>query len=97
VATAELARMAGEQEVALRALVTTEPVVPSISGTTDLRAALQLLASLPCRCRHRPAGEVPLPANTTAELLAVTKEALSNLRHAPGASACFPRCAQTSC
>ena len=39
------ARMAGEQEVALRALVTTEPVVPSISGTTDLRAALQSLAT----------------------------------------------------
>jgi hypothetical protein len=37
--------MAGEQEVALRALVTTEPVVPSISGTTDPRAALQLLAT----------------------------------------------------
>jgi hypothetical protein len=27
------------------ALVTTEPVVPSISGTTNLRAALQLLAT----------------------------------------------------
>jgi hypothetical protein len=45
VATAELARMAGEQEVALRALVTTEPVAQSIGGTTDLRAALQLLAT----------------------------------------------------
>jgi signal transduction histidine kinase len=84
---AELARMAGEQEIALRALVTTEPVVPSISGTTDLRAALQLLAA-PGVQVSAPAGEVALPANTTAELLALTKEALSNVeKHAPGASA----------
>jgi signal transduction histidine kinase len=84
---AELARMAGEQEIALRALVTTEPVVPSISGTTDLRAALQLLAT-PTVQVSAPAGEVPLLVNTTAELLAVIKEALSNVKkHAPGASA----------
>jgi signal transduction histidine kinase len=84
---AELARMAGEQEIALRALVSIEPVVPSISGTTDLRAALQLLAT-PTVQVSAPAGEVPLLVNTTAELLAVIKEALSNVaKHAPGASA----------
>jgi signal transduction histidine kinase len=85
---AELASMAGEQEVALRALVTTEPVVvTSTSGTTDLRAVLQLLTT-PTVQVSAPASEVPLPANTTAELLAVIKEALSNVeKHAPGASA----------
>jgi signal transduction histidine kinase len=84
---AELARMAGEQEIALRTLVTTEPVVPSIGGTTDLRAALQLLATPDVQV-SAPAGAVTLPANTTAELLALTKEALSNVeKHAPGANA----------
>jgi len=84
---AELACLAGEQEIALRTLVTTEPVTPSIGGTTDLRAALQLLAT-PGVQVSGPAGEVALPANTTSELLALTKEALSNVeKHAPGASA----------
>ena len=84
---AELAKMAGEQEIALRALVTTEPIVPSISGTTDLRAALQLLAT-PSVNVSAPAGEVALPAHTTSELLALTREALTNVeKHAPGASA----------
>ncbi|MFD8491980.1 MacS family sensor histidine kinase [Amycolatopsis sp. NPDC059657] len=84
---AELAKLAGEQEVALRALVTTEPVGPDEDGTTDLRAALQLLATPDIQI-STPAGTVPLPAHTTAELVAVTREALSNVeKHAPGAKA----------
>lgn len=84
---ADLARMAGEQETALRTLVTTEPVKPSSDGTTDLRAALQLLAT-PVVQVSAPAGEVALPRHITAELVAVTREALANVeKHAPGAQA----------
>ncbi|MEC3974664.1 MacS family sensor histidine kinase [Amycolatopsis sp. H20-H5] len=83
---AELAKMAGEQEVALRALVTTEPVKPSASGTTDLRAALQLLAT-PSVQVSAPAGEVELPVHVTAELVAVTREALANVEKHAGEDA----------
>lgn len=83
---AELAELAGEQEIALRALVTTEPAV-SNAGTADLRSALQLLGSSKVQIAT-PAGDVPLPAATTAELVAVVREALSNVdKHAPGAKA----------
>jgi signal transduction histidine kinase len=82
---ADLARLAGEQEIALRVLVTTGPSTPSTGGTTDFRAALQLLAT-PMVQVSAPADAVSLPAHTTAELVAVVKEALSNVeKHAPGA------------
>ncbi|HKN52475.1 MAG TPA: DUF5931 domain-containing protein [Amycolatopsis sp.] len=83
---AELARLAGEQEIALRALVTTEPVKPSAEGTTDLRAALQLLATSSVQV-SAPAGEVELPSHVTEELLAVTREALSNVEKHAGPDA----------
>jgi len=83
---AELAKLAGEQEIALRALVTTEPVRPSGTGTTDLRAALQLLAT-PSVQVSAPAGEVELPSHVTAELLAVTREALANVEKHAGPDA----------
>jgi signal transduction histidine kinase len=83
---AELAELAGEQEIALRALVTTEPTSTS-AGETDLRGALQLLASSKVQIAG-PAGDVLLPAHLTAELVAVVREALSNVdKHAPGARA----------
>ena len=81
---AELAELAGEQEIALRALVTTEPTGTS-DGEADLRAALQLLGSSKVQVAT-PAGDVPLPAHVTGELIAVVREALSNVdKHAPGA------------
>ncbi|GAA4550671.1 MacS family sensor histidine kinase [Amycolatopsis samaneae] len=83
---ADLARLAGEQEIALRALVTTEPVKPSGRGTTDLRAALQLLAT-PSVQVSAPAGEVELPAHVTEELVAVAREALSNVEKHAGPDA----------
>jgi signal transduction histidine kinase len=82
---AELAELAGEQEIALRALVTTEPTGAS-TGETDLRAALQLLAAPKVQVAA-PAGEVKLPAHTTAELVAVVREALSNVDKHAGHSA----------
>ncbi|HJQ45857.1 MAG TPA: ATP-binding protein [Amycolatopsis sp.] len=81
---AELAELAGEQEIALRALVTTEPT-GTRGGEADLRAAVQLLASSKVQVAA-PAGEVILPAQVTDELVAVAREALSNVgKHAPGA------------
>jgi signal transduction histidine kinase len=85
---AELARLAGEQEIALRALVTTEPITSNDSGTTSLRTALQLLATSSVQV-STPADDVELPAHVTDELVAVTREALANVdKHAgPGARA----------
>jgi signal transduction histidine kinase len=83
---AELAKLAGEQEIALRSLVTTEPVRPNDSGTTSLRAALQLLATSSVQV-STPADDVELPAHVTDELVAVTREALSNVEKHAGAGA----------
>jgi signal transduction histidine kinase len=83
---AELARLAGEQEIALRSLVTTEPVRPNDSGRTSLRAALQLLATSSVQV-SAPADDVELPAHVTGELLAVTREALSNVEKHAGPDA----------
>jgi len=79
---AELARLAGEQEIALRALVSTAPPDSAASGDVDLGSALQLLATTRVDVSI-PATPVPLPAGDVEELVAVTREALSNAeRHA---------------
>lgn len=79
---AELARLAGEQEVALRALVSTAPPDSAATGEVDLGSALQLLASTRVDVSV-PATPVPLPASDVEELVAVTREALCNTeRHA---------------
>ncbi len=83
---AELARLAGEQEIALRSLVTTEPVKPNESGRTSLRAALQLLAT-PSVQVSAPADDVELPSHVTGELVAVTREALANVEKHAGRDA----------
>lgn len=79
---AELAELAGEQEVALRSLVAAAPAESTVDGDADLRPALQLLAT-PRVQVATPATQVMLPATTVAELTAVVREALSNVeRHA---------------
>lgn len=83
---AELATLAGEQEIALRALVSTEPVVTDSSGTADLRAALQLMATSRVQV-SAPAGEVRLSAPIVDELTAVTREVLSNVAQHAGPQA----------
>ncbi|QFU94732.1 MacS family sensor histidine kinase [Amycolatopsis sp. YIM 10] len=83
---AELAELAGEQEIALRALVTTEPTRPT-DETADLRAALQLLGTSTVHISG-PAGPVSLPAHVTTELADAVREALANVaKHAEGAQA----------
>jgi signal transduction histidine kinase len=78
----ELARLAGEQEVALRALVAAPPAEPDAHGEIDLRSVLEPLAaervSVSC-----PAHAVMLVAPVGRELAAAVREALVNIdRHA---------------
>ncbi len=85
---AELGRLAGDQETALRALVGTGPR-PAPSGQGDLAAALRGYAG-PTVTIAAPAGPVLLlPAATVAELTAAVGSALDNVAvHAgPGARA----------
>ncbi|MGH3784212.1 MAG: sensor histidine kinase, partial [Pseudonocardiaceae bacterium] len=71
----ELARLAGEQEIALRCLFSATP--PGATGEQDLAGALRLLASSRVEVSV-PATAVPLPAADVDELVAVTREALAN-------------------
>lgn len=71
----ELARLAGEQEIALRCLFSAIP--PDATGEQDLAAALQSLAS-PRVEVSVPGPAVPLPAGDVEELTAVVREAVAN-------------------
>ncbi|MDQ4104187.1 MAG: DUF5931 domain-containing protein [Actinomycetota bacterium] len=72
---AELARLAGEQEIALRSLFSAAP--SGATGEQDLAGALQLLAG-PRVEVSVPAAAVPLPTGDVEELVAVVREALAN-------------------
>jgi signal transduction histidine kinase len=75
----ELARLAGEQEIALRSLFSTTP--RGAAGEQDLAGALQLLASSRVEVSV-PATAVLLPAAEVEELVALASEALANtVRH----------------
>jgi signal transduction histidine kinase len=79
---AELATLAGEQEIALRSLVATAPPESTANGEADLCPHLQLLAR-PRVEVSVPATPVMLPASTTTELASLVSEALTNVdRHA---------------
>ncbi|WP_344126667.1 MacS family sensor histidine kinase [Saccharopolyspora halophila] len=83
---AELAELAGEQEIALRSLIATTPE-SSDSGETDLAARLEVLRTARVHVSV-PGHPVRLPEPRTADLFAVTREALANVdKHAPGAQA----------
>jgi signal transduction histidine kinase len=86
-AAAELGRLAGEQEAALRTLVANEAGAgPVASGETDLRALLSPadpgLVSL-----VTPAGPVLLPEPAATELAAAAQAALDNVRRHAGEAA----------
>lgn len=83
---AELAELAGEQEVALRSLVAAAPTESTVDGDADLRPAMQLLATSRFQV-STPATQVMLPAATAFELTAVVREALSNVDKHAGAQA----------
>lgn len=77
----ELASLAGEQEIALRALLTTGPAPVDAHGRRDLAAALRMLGSGPVSI-STPAHAVWLPAQVVDELVAVVGTALANVaRH----------------
>lgn len=79
---AELAELAGEQEIALRALVATAPTESNEDGELDLGGKLQVLATGKVQISV-PATPVLLPAALATELFAVVREALENVsRHA---------------
>lgn len=86
---AELAKLAGDQEIALRALIATSPTGsrgPDTADTADLRAQLQVLATTSVAVAS-PADEVLLPSEVVTEVVAAVREALSNVQRHAGAGA----------
>lgn len=95
---AELGRLAGEQEAALRSLIGSRPRVPEAGASSgaaaaggaevDLRSLLTGHAS-PSVTVSTPATEVPLPAHAAREVEAAVAAALDNVRRhcGPGARA----------
>lgn len=82
---AELARLAGEQEIALRALMAAPPRVMD-NGDVDFVAQLQSVRTSKVEVSV-PAEGVVLPESMASELLAVVREALANVAKHAGAQA----------
>jgi signal transduction histidine kinase len=81
----ELAALAGEQEVALRSLLTGGG--PSaVGGAEDLRGALQAMTTTTVEV-VTPAQPVALPAATVREVVAAVRAALDNVRQHAGPDA----------
>ncbi len=79
---AELAELAGRQEVALRALVAAAPLESTEDGEADLRGRLQVLATDRVQVSV-PATPVLVAESAAAELAYLVREALENVdRHA---------------
>lgn len=80
--SAELGRLAGEQEIALRSLVASGPAEHGEDGEVDLHALLRPLGSSRFHI-SAPASPTMLPRDTATELTAAVREALLNVeRHA---------------
>jgi signal transduction histidine kinase len=84
-AAAELGRLAGEQEVALRALVHGLDQPAPASGDVDLAAELSRLAT--ATVSVVVPGAAPLAAGRADELVAAVGACLSNVRHHVGRDA----------
>jgi signal transduction histidine kinase len=82
----ELGRLAGEQEFALRTLLTTGPAPVDMYGRRDLAAALRMLGTSRISV-STPAQAVELPARTVDELVGVVGAALSNVAQHVGPNA----------
>ncbi|MHA6617077.1 MacS family sensor histidine kinase [Pseudonocardia sp. DLS-67] len=85
-AAGELGTLAGEQEVALRTLLTSGSAAVDERGHRDLAAALRVLASSRVTV-SAPAHPVELPAHAVDELVAVVSTALANVALHVGAEA----------
>ncbi len=82
--SAELGRLAGEQEAALRSLIRRQDAVtaPAATGAADLVAALGRLESVRRVSVAAPGEPVRLPAPMVGELVAVVEACLDNVaRH----------------
>jgi signal transduction histidine kinase len=80
---ADLGRLAGEQEAALRALVGPGPATPVPAGMVDLTAELGRFAA-PLVALSAPATGVWLPARTAHEFSSAVAAAVENVRrHCP--------------
>ncbi|MBB2894130.1 MacS family sensor histidine kinase [Flexivirga oryzae] len=80
---AELGRLAGQQEQALRTLISEQAPVPGIDESTDLRSQLQ--AALPTDANFSaPADAVQLPSPVVTELVAVVRTILDNVEQHAG-------------
>jgi signal transduction histidine kinase len=82
---AELAKLAGEQEIALRALVSSAPVATE-DGMADLGARLKVLETERVSV-SAPATPVLVGAHVATELTAAVREALVNVERHAGAGA----------
>ena len=79
---ADLARLAGEQEIALRTLVSTAPAETSSDGTADLVPRLMVLTTERVQV-SAPSTPVPMPDAAGREVVAIVAEALANVtKHA---------------
>jgi signal transduction histidine kinase len=85
-AAAELGALAGEQEIALRTLLTSGDARVDAEGRRDLAATLRARASGRVTV-SAPAHPVELPAGVVAELDAVVHAALTNVERHVGADA----------
>lgn len=83
---ADLAALAADQEVALRALVASGAAPGDHPSESDLNRAVRALET-PKVHVSTTAGEIPLPGDVVDELLAVVREALSNVDRHAGESA----------
>lgn len=83
---AELARLAHEQEIALRSLISATPPGTANHAEEDLASGLRALAGSRVEVAV-PGTEVLLPARDVEELLAVTREALANTARHSGPDA----------
>jgi len=81
---AKLARLAGDQEAALRAIVTAPPASPD--GEADLTSLLHRYSSSRVSVAA-PAGPVPLPVPVATEVAAAVGAALDNVRAHAGPAA----------
>ncbi|MEV6231955.1 DUF5931 domain-containing protein [Saccharopolyspora shandongensis] len=82
----ELAKLAGEQEIALRALVATTPQETAEDGEVDLAARLQVLRTGRINVSV-PGNSVRLPEPLSSDLFAAVREALANVEKHAGADA----------
>jgi signal transduction histidine kinase len=85
-AAAEIGRLAGEQEAALRALITADGHLALPAGELDLSAQLMPLTSAVVSV-ITPAEPVLLPERTAREMTAAVREAIDNVRRHCGESA----------